>query len=93
MAWEVDKQKRTLFIEKYSRGGVTYYSVYPQCRVTTSTGTTYLEPIPFDMVWGSKDAWMFNAVEFIDTPWPDRADVRGDLGLTNVREDGVQRGA
>lgn len=93
MAWEADKLKRTLMIEKYTQGGNTYYALYPFCRVTTDTGTTYQEPIPFDMVWGSKDVFRFNQVEFIDSPTPRREDSAGEMHLTNVREEGVRRGA
>lgn len=93
MGWEVEKLKRTLFIEQVSMGGKTTYAIYPLCRVTTDTGTTYLEPLPNDMLLGVRDVWRFNAVEFIDGPVPQRGDNVGDLNLTNVREVGVRRGA
>lgn len=93
MAWEVDKLHRTLLIEKYTESGKTYYAIYPFSRVVTETGTSYLEPLPHDTMFGIKRLFKFNSLEFIGPPTVSRDNTWGDLGLTNSREEGVRRGA
>ena len=89
---EVANLSRTLFIEKYTVGGKQMFGIYPLSRTTTAEGSTYLEPLPFDMLLGIKRLWNFDRVEFIDSPVPDRSSGAGDLSLSTVREDGVRRG-
>ena len=93
MAWENKDLSRTLFIQKTGTKGSPRFTIYPMCRVTTPTGTTYLEPLPYEFLAnGSRFALNFTGIEFIEGPGIARDAGAGDLALTNFGADyGVLR--
>lgn len=85
MPFEYDKLQRTLLIERATVAGKRVYQLHPFMRVTRDTGDVYLEPVPFEnFVYGVRDLYLFDNIEFIDPPATRRDENAGMVNLTNV---------